>query len=528
MFRSTAAVLSICLLGGLVVIADERIDSAMNWKIRQEALENSHVMRTIHYLTDVHGPRLTGSPNLKAACEWAVKQMTEWGMQNGHLEPWDFGHPGWANEKYSVHVVSPYQDHLVAEVAAWTPATSGTVRSQIVQIVPPERPTQEALTAFLESVKARVAGRIVLVGAHRPVPITFNPPAKRREDADVRAQYDPNNPAPPQGPPRPPQPEPPKEGPKPLEQRQVDEQIDGFLLANGALVKVTDAARDHGQVRVFGNRTYEPDKAPPGIVVRSEDYGRMTRVLADGTPVEMEVEIANRIYPEGRTAYNAVAEIPGSDLKDEVVMMGGHIDSWHGATGAADDATGVAAMMEAARILLKLGVQPRRTIRVALWGGEEQGLLGSQAYVRDHFGTFEGPKPEFSRFVAYFNIDSGTGRVRGISIFGPPEAAAVLRQILAPFEDLGVMGAISTRSRNRGGTDSTSFNWAGLAGVGMSQDPIEYGTHTWHTNLDTYERVLEDDMKKCAIVVASAVYHLAMRDQPLPRFTGENVPEPVK
>jgi len=184
--------------------------------------------------------------------------------------------------------------------------------------------------------------------------------------------------------------------------------------------------------------------------------------------------------------------------------------------------------MEAARILKVLGVKPRRTIRVALWGGEEQGLLGSQAYVREHFGAFEDPKPDFMRFMAYFNIDSGTGRVRGASIFGPPEAATVLREVLKPFEDLGVVGAIATRSRNRGGTDSTSFNWAGLAGVGMQQDPIEYQTDTWHTNLDSYERVLEDDMKKCAIVVASAVYHLSMRDQPLPRFSKEKMPEPAK
>jgi hypothetical protein len=312
-----------------------------------------------------------------------------------------------------------------------------------------------------------------------------------------------------------------------LESRQVDEQVDAFLLSNGALVRINDAGREHGQVRVFGNRTYNPDKVVPSLVVRNEDYGRITRVLADGTPLEMEVEIVNTVYPEGKTAYNAVAEIPGSDMKDEVVMLGGHIDSWHAATGAADDATGVAAMMEAVRILQKLDVKPRRTIRVALWGGEEQGLLGSQAYVREHFGTFESPKPEFSTFVGYFNIDSGTGRVRGASIFGPPEAATILREILRPLADLGVMGAIASRSRNRGGTDSTSFNWAGLAGIGMRQDPIEYGTHTWHTNLDTYERVSEPDMKDCAIVVASAVYHLAMREEMLPRFTKDKMPAPV-
>jgi Zn-dependent M28 family amino/carboxypeptidase len=241
----------------------------------------------------------------------------------------------------------------------------------------------------------------------------------------------------------------------------------------------------------------------------------------------MEIEIINTISDE-QTSFNAIAEIPGTDKKDQIVMMGAHIDSWHAGTGATDNATGVAVMMEAARVLQKLGAKPRRTIRVALWGGEEQGLLGSKAYVRDHFGTFEEPKPEFSNLVAYFNIDSGTGRVRGASVFGPPEAAAVLGRILKPFEDLGVMGANSVQNRNHGGTDSTSFSWAGLPGINLSQDPIEYNTHTWHTDLDTYEAVLEGDLKQSAIVAASAVYHLAMREEMLPRFTAETMPAPEK
>ena len=213
--------------------------------------------------------------------------------------------------------------------------------------------------------------------------------------------------------------------------------------------------------------------------------------LADGTEVELEFEIVNRVYPEGRTAYNTIAEIPGSDRRQEVIMLGAHLDSWHAATGATDNAIGCAVMMEAARILKAAGVRPRRTVRVALWSGEEQGLLGSQAYVKEHFGTFEEPKPEFQTFGGYFNIDSGTGRARGASVFGPPEAATILRQILQPLEDLGVVGAIATRSRRTGGTDSTSFNHAGLPGIGLAQDPIEYGTYTWHTNLDTYERIIE-------------------------------------
>jgi Zn-dependent M28 family amino/carboxypeptidase len=207
-------------------------------------------------------------------------------------------------------------------------------------------------------------------------------------------------------------------------------------------------------------------------------------------------------------------------------MLGGHLDSWHAATGATDNAIGCAVMMEAARLLKATGLRPRRTVRVALWGGEEQGLLGSKAYVREHFGTFEKPKPEFFTFNGYFNVDSGTGRIRGATVFGPAEAATVLREALAPFRELGVMGAVATTSRRSGGTDSTSFNEAGLPGISLGQDPIEYGSYTWHTNLDTYERIVEDDVKKSAIAIAAAVYHLAMRDEMLPRFAKDTMPPP--
>jgi Zn-dependent M28 family amino/carboxypeptidase len=267
-------------------------------------------------------------------------------------------------------------------------------------------------------------------------------------------------------------------------------------------------------------------KAVPTAVCRNEDYGRITRLLAGGQAVGLEFDIVNRVYPEGKTAFNVTAEIPGNDRRDEVVMLGGHLDSWHAATGATDNAAGCAVMMEAVRILRALNVRPRRTIRIALWSGEEQGLLGSKAYVREHFGTFENPKPAYSKFSGYFNVDSGTGRIRGASVFGPPEAAAILRQALAPLEDLGVVGAVNTSSRRSGGSDHTSFNEAGLPGIGLGQDPIEYGSHTWHTNLDTYERIVEEDVKRAAIVVAAAVYHLATRDEPLPRFPKERMPAP--
>jgi Zn-dependent M28 family amino/carboxypeptidase len=258
--------------------------------------------------------------------------------------------------------------------------------------------------------------------------------------------------------------------------------------------------------------------------MRNEDYGRIWRLLADGRPVELEFDITNTTYPEGATAYNVSVEIPGTDKADEVVMLGGHLDSWHSATGATDNAIGCAVTMEAVRILSAIGVRPRRTIRLALWSGEEQGLFGSQAYVREHFGTFEEPKPAHARFAGYVNIDSGTGLVRTMSVFGPAAAGTVLTEALAPLRDLGVLGATTTNSRASGSSDHSSFNAAGLPGINVNQDPIEYDTHTWHSNLDTYERIVEDDVKKAAIVIASAVYHLAMRDEQLPRFTKETMP----
>jgi Zn-dependent M28 family amino/carboxypeptidase len=261
--------------------------------------------------------------------------------------------------------------------------------------------------------------------------------------------------------------------------------------------------------------------------MRNEDYGRIARILDDHTPVTIEANIVNKMYPEGKTSYNTIAEIPGTDRKDEVVMLGGHLDSWHSATGATDNAIGCAVMMEAARILKAIGVQPRRTIRVALWSGEEEGLLGSLAYVKQHFGTAEAPKPEFAKFNGYLNVDSGTGRVRGASVFGPDGDARILRDALASFKDLKFEGVISTRSRATGGTDSTSFNNAGLPGIGFGQDTIEYGSHTHHTNLDTYERIIEGDVRDSAVVIAAALYQLAMQDQMLPRFSATEMPPPV-
>ena len=562
--NSLTRVVAVCVLAAFSnnLIAQERIDYEAVAKIRREGRKNSQILKTLHMLTDVYGPRLTGSPNHKAAAEWVAKQATLWGFENAHLEPWDFGHPGWLNERFSGFITSPVKDSLVGEVVAWTPGTNGPARGKAVLIDHPRCPTPaqtpatparaggpaagrpaaadpaaaasagprrpacptlEELNAALDALKTKVKGAIVLVGPHTKVPVTLNPAATRADEEEMRRRFDLDNPAPsPFGNPTPtPTPEANR-----LTANKITEIVDQFLVTNGALVRLNDAGREHGQIRAFNNRTFDIAKAAPTVVLRNEDYGRISRLMADGASVELEFNIVNQTYPEGKTSYNVVAEIPGTDKKAEVVMLGGHLDSWHSATGATDNAIGSAVMFEAARIIKAAGLKPRRTIRVALWGGEEQGLLGSKAYVKEHFGTAENPKPDFATFNGYFNVDSGTGRIRGGSVFGPKEAGSILRDAFAPFEDLGILGASITSSRRSGGTDSTSFNEAGLPGIGLGQDPIQYNSHTWHTNLDTYERIIEDDVIKSAIAIAGAVYHLAMRDEMLPRFSKDNMPAP--
>jgi hypothetical protein len=342
--------------------------------------------------------------------------MTAWGLENAHLEPWDFKHPGWLNERLTAHLISPVKDPLVCEVLAWTPSTKGTVQANALQLVLPDRVTQDQIKILFSNYKAKVRDKIVLVGKPASLPVNLNPPAKRTSDEQAQQRYGPD--ARPFSFPTPsPTPTPDPNAPKPLTNRQINEQVDAFLKESGALVRVNDAGREFRQIRAFNNATFDVNKVVPTVVMSNEDFGRIARILNDGTDVVLEFNIVNHVYPEGSTSYNTVAEIRGTDKADEVIMLGGHLDSWHAATGATDNAIGCTIMMEAARILKTLGVQPRRTIRVALWSGEEQGLLGSQAYVNEHFGSFEAPKPGYEKFGGYFNIDSGTGRVRGAGVW---------------------------------------------------------------------------------------------------------------
>jgi hypothetical protein len=512
------ALAALCLAAvAIPLAAQSTADRDVIARIRDEANQRSQIMRSVHYLTDVYGPRLTGSPSLEAAGKWAIATMESWGMRNAHLEPWNFGRDGWANERFAAHIISPVKDSLVGEVLAWTPGTNGTVTAQAFHLRMPDRPTTEQLKNYFATVRDHVRGRIVLVDPITTIPVDMNPLPKREDDAEMRRRF---------GPGRQPRVEPDRrrdEVAGPLSAGEISRQIDEFLVANAARVRIDDAQREHGQVAAFNNPTYDVRTAVPTVILRHEDYGRIARLLASAA-VELEITIVNRTFPEGRTAYNAIAEIPGTDKADEIVLIGGHLDSWQSATGATDNAVGCAVMMEAARILQAIAVRPRRTIRVALWSGEEQGLLGSQAYIQQHFGTFESPKPGFHSLMAYLNLDHGTGRPRGAVVFGPAAAATVVHQMLAPLADLGIVGAIETRSRAFGTTDHTSFNNAGLPGIDFELDPIEYESHTHHTNLDTYERVVEGDARAAAIVVAATAYQLAQRAEGLPRFSRTDMP----
>ena len=516
-------------------VTAEVIDTDTIAKIRTEGMEHSKIMWIEHNLTDVYGPRPIGSPNHKAAADWAVKTMTNWGMKNAHLEPFTWRGVGWLPGRASGYITAPVKANIKFEAIPWTPSTNGTVSGEVVQVLPPENPTEAEMTAFLTTLAPRVRGGIVMVGASVTVPVNFNEPQKRIADDQAKARYlppDPNAPArggrggrggggrggpgnaTPEG---------------HLSAQQVNARITTLLRDNPPALRLTQ----QGGGRIPGvivaqngaGQTYEQaSQIGPGVILRNDDYGRISRLIADGTPVSVEFNVQNQYFPEGSTSYVTVGEIPGTDKADEVVMLGGHLDSWTSATGATDNAIGCAIMLEAARILQTVGAKPRRTIRVALWSGEEEGLLGSFAYVANHFGSAEQPKPDYAKLDAYWNIDDGTGRVRGANIFGPPEAAIVLAQFLKPFEDWGVYGASASSARVEGGSDNGAFAVAGLPGIGAQQDPIEYNSTTWHTDLDTYERIVPDDVMKNAVVSAAIVYSIANRDRMMPRFPAGEMP----
>jgi carboxypeptidase Q len=533
-FKSIVPLLLVSLAGTAAAQqAAEPIDAAMNARLRTEGMDHSKIMWIEHELADVYGPRPIGSPNHVAAANWAVKTMESWGMKNVHLEPFTWRGVGWLPGRAVGYVTSPVKANIKFEAVPWSPSTKGTVKGTVVSIVAPETPTEDELMAYLTPFASKVKGGIVMVGLPPEVPVNFNERAKRTPDDDVKARYSGDGArggrggAGGGGRGRGGAATPPPAGH--LSNTQVTQRINAFLRDNPPALRLT--AQGPGRipgaiVAQNGAGQIYDDTTPqsPAVILRTDDFGRIYRITADGTPVTVEFSVSNQFFPEGKTSYVTVGEIPGSDKADEVVMMGGHLDSWTSATGATDNAIGCAIMMEAARILETTGAKPRRTIRVALWSGEEEGLLGSFAYVKNHFGSAEEPGKEYGKVDAYWNIDDGTGRVRGASVFGPPEAAEILAQYLKPFEDWGVFGASASTARVEGGSDNGAFAVAGLPGIGAQQDPIEYNSTTWHTNLDTYERIVPEDVMHNAVLSAAVMLGLANRDQMLPRFAADKMP----
>jgi hypothetical protein len=393
--------------------------------------------------------------------------------------------------------------------------------------MPPATPTenkpvsQADLDAYLATIKDKVRGAIIFYGPHVQVAENFVPAPLRRTDeswSQLRGGGFRRTP-PPAG-----------AAPAGLTAAQIAGQVNKFLIENGALAKVTDAGRPYGIIVQQSTSGYnENPNSPnlPTLVMGNEDYGRIYRTTTiDHIPVVLRLNIRNEFYPNGRTVYNVVAELPGTDEADEVVMAGGHFDSWNPATGATDNGAGGSVAVEALRLIHSLNLPHRRTIRVALWSGEEEGLYGSIAYVAQHFGSAENPKPEWFKLDAYLNLDSGTGKPRAASVFGPPEAASMVQDAMDNFKDWGFNHVSATVARQTGGTDSTSFDNAGLPGVGLNQDPFDYGSYTHHTNFDTYERIYEPDMREAAVEEALTLYALANADQMVPRCSAATMPPP--
>jgi hypothetical protein len=514
--------------------AVETVDLGMYARIRDEGINHSHVMEFASALMDGIGARLTGSPNLQRANEWTRETLTKLGLENAHLEDWgEFG-LGWRQLNAWARMTAPDTAVLIVQAAPWSPSTQGAVTGEVVSVVVKEEKD-------LEQYRGKLAGKIVLYGAMRDVPPVDKALSDRmtEKELDELFGYPLDGPADRQARIR-----------EYRERMRLAEKV-AQLFADEKVAAVIEPSRDGkngggsgGTIfddggATFGFTPYVADKRArfPILVAAIESYGRLFRLAARHVPVSVQIDVETEFTGEHQHAFNTIAEIPGSDpkLKEQVVMLGGHLDSWAAGTGATDNGAGVAVAMEAVRILKTLGVRPRRTIRIALWSGEEQGILGSRAYCGEHFGSAKtsteadqlelpvyfrrpvGPlevKPEQKLISGYFNIDNGTGRIRGIYTQGNTAIAPIFAQWIAPLKDLGVT---TVTNRNTGGTDHLSFDAAGIPGFQFVQEMLDYESRTHHSNEDVYERLQAADLKQIATVEAIFVYNAAMRDQMLPR-----------
>jgi len=525
--RFSAALLALAIAAPadlLAATASLPNSETVNWEvmsqIRNEGFHSSRVMEIEGQLTDVIGPRLTGSPAMKRANEWTRDQFADWGLVNSHLESFAFGR-GWTNEYTEVRMVAPQASPLLSYPKAWTVSTNGVLRAPVVK-------AKLATQADLDKCKGQLSGKIVLNGEMREVKPQSKPALERYDDKELAelARYEIPG-------------EKPQYSREEIAQRVAFQKTLNQYLMDEHVAAIIEPSRAGEAGLVFvqggaGHTTGDP-AGVPSLVMAIENYGRITRLLDRDIPVELEIDVRNTFYISDPNAYNTVAEIPGTDKKDELVMLGAYVDSWHAGTGASDNAAGSAIAMEAVRILKAIGFKPRRTIRVALWSGEEEGLLGSRAYVADHFGSHTAPtdpkelampewlrkedtplvlKSEQVKVSAYFNVDNGTGRIRGVYLQENEAVEPIFSAWMQPFTDLGMT---TLTMHNTGGTDHQSFDAVGIPGFQFIQDLVEYMTRTHHSNADTYERIQRDDMMQAAVILAAYVYDAAMRDNMLPR-----------
>ena len=522
--RLVLLVLPLLVLAGAPSGSDEVVDLGMLTKIREEGFSNSKVMDTASYLCDVIGARVTGSPSYEKAHEWTRKELETMGLENAHLESWDFA-KGWWMDSVSVQMVQPDRVPLLAIPRAWTPGTNGPVVGKVTRI------KVESEQDF-EKFKGKLAGLIVVLDEPPALAIHEAADLDRytAEELDELAQFTVT--------PRRRAGGPAGDMEAYARRQRLSRALDKFLAEEKVLARVVPAAGDGGTLKQVQG-SYRDPASFPILLMAPEHYNRIARIMNKNIDVELELNVKVNFSEQERKGLNTIAEIPGTDLKDQVVMLGGHLDSWHGGTGATDDAAGVAVAMEAARILKALDVKPRRTIRVALWGGEEAGLLGSRAYVKEHFGSRPersegerregergeqggrrpemGPlqlKPDHAKLSAYYNLDNGTGKIRGIYVQGNAALVPIFNAWVKPINDLG---ATVVTMRRTSGTDHLSFDSVGLPGFQFVQDPVEYFSRTWHSNMDVYDRLQREDLMQASVVMAWFVYNTAMRDEMLPR-----------
>ncbi len=507
-------------------------------RIKHEAEQNSQVMEHLFQLVEVYGPRITNSKGFYDSAEWARRQLEEWGLENAALEEWGpFGH-GWSREYFSAHLHSPGYEQLIGVPLGWSPSTEGKLTGQPV-LVPLERDgrphrDEQAIDEFIAKWKGKLSGAMVMIADLKKVRPQSRAPLSRHSSSDLQAMARARPASPPIDylDPDLQVPEDPADRraffakaprwffeQRAKERRRIQSKLNEFLVSEGVRLVIHPASRGDGGT-IFPPRSgnYHVDHAapPPSIALTPEHYNRIYRLVDKGIGAEIEVEVRTTFYKDSMNSVNVIAEIPGRSKPDEVVMLGGHLDSTAAALGATDNGSGCAVMMEAVRILKVLDLPMDRTVRIALWGGEEQGLLGSEAYVKHHFadpGTMQ-LSDEHAKFSAYFNVDNGTGKIRGIYLQGNDRVRSTFSQWLGPFRD---MGASTVSIRNSGGTDHLSFDAVGLPGFSFIQDWIEYDTRTHHSNMDAYDRAQAGDLIQASMIVASFVYHAATREELLPR-----------